>query len=209
MIEALSHLIIQLIASTGYGGVFLLMTLESALLPIPSEVTMPFAGFLAQGGQLSFWIIVLVGTLGNLIGSLIAYAIGYFLEETVILALIEKYGKFILLSKHEYTRAVSWYQKYGSSITFFSRLLPAVRTFISLPAGLAQMNIWKFSLYTALGSFIWSTFLTWIGFYLGSKWNAWEPYFRKFQIVIVVLFVLAVLWYINHKLKIVKLGKNS
>lgn len=204
MIEQLSSIIIHLIQTTGYLGIFILMTLESALLPIPSEVTMPFGGFLAQQGHLNFWIVAFTGAIGNLAGSLLSYAIGYFLEETVILRLIEKYGKFILLSKHEYDHAVHWFQKYGNPIAFFSRLLPAVRTFISLPAGLAEMNIWKFSLYTFLGSFIWSTFLTWIGFYLGSKWNSWEPYFRKFQIVIIVVFVLAVLWYINRKLKIIK-----
>ena len=209
MIEQLSGLIIHLIQNLGYAGIFLLMTLESALLPIPSEVTMPFAGFLAQGGYLNFWIVVFVGALGNLVGSLIAYAIGFYLEESIVLGLVKKYGKFVLISEHEYTRAVSWFAKYGNPITFVSRLLPAVRTFISLPAGLAEMNIWKFSIYTFVGSFVWSTFLTWIGFYLGTKWNSWEPYFRKFQIVIVVVLVLGILWYINHKLKIVKFGKSK
>lgn len=130
------------------------MALESALIPIPSEITMPFAGFLANKGSLSFPLVVLVGALGNLVGSLLAFALGYFLEENVTVSLIDKYGKFILLSKHEYLKAIHWFQKYGNGITFFSRLLPAVRTFISLPAGLAEMNIWKFSIYTFLGSFI-------------------------------------------------------
>lgn len=208
MIEQLSTLIIQLIQTSGYVGIFILMTLESALLPIPSEVTMPFAGFLSQGGHLNFWLVALTGTIGNLAGSLIAYAIGFFLEESVIVGFIRKYGKFILISEHEYTRAVEWFAKYGNPIAFFSRLLPAVRTFISLPAGLSEMNVWKFALYTILGSAIWSTFLTWIGFYLGTKWNSWEPYFRKFQLVIIVLLVVGVLWYVNHKLKIVKFGKK-
>jgi membrane protein DedA with SNARE-associated domain len=209
MLEQLSHLIIQLIQTSGYVGIFILMTLESALLPIPSEVTMPFAGFLSQQGHLNFWLVVFVGAIGNLIGSLIGYALGYFLEETVILNLIKKYGKFILISEHEYIRAVHWFKKYGNPITFFSRLLPAVRTFISLPAGLAEMNIWKFSLYTFLGSLLWTIILTWVGFYLGSKWNTIHPYFQKFQLAIIVLLVLAVLWYINHKLKIIKLGTKK
>jgi len=204
MVEQISHLIISLIQSSGYTGIFILMTLESALLPIPSEVTMPFGGFLAQQGHLQFWLVALTGAVGNVAGSLISYAIGYFLEETVIVNLIEKYGKFILISKHEYERAIHWFQKYGNPIAFFSRLLPAVRTFISLPAGLAEMNIWKFSFYTFLGSFIWSTFLTWIGFYLGSKWNSWEPYFKKFQMVIIIVLVLAVAWYVYHKVRKVK-----
>ena len=207
MVVQLSTFIIHLISNLGYAGIFALMTLESALLPIPSEVTMPFAGFLAQGGHLNFWLVVLTGAIGNLVGSLISYAIGFYLEESVILGFVKKYGKFILISEHEYTRAIHWFAKYGNPITFFSRLLPAVRTFISLPAGLAEMNIWKFSFYTFLGSFIWSAFLTWIGFYLGTKWNSLEPYFRKFQLVIVVFLVVGILWYINHKLKIIKFGK--
>lgn len=207
MVIVLSGIIIHLIQTLGYVGIFFLMTLESALLPIPSEVTMPFAGFLVQQGHFSFWIVVLVGAVGNLLGSLLAYALGYFLEESVVVSLIEKYGKFILVSKHEYLRAVGWFQKYGNPIAFFSRLLPAVRTFISLPAGLAEMNVFKFSIYSFLGAFVWSAFLTWIGVYLGSKWNSLEPIFRKFQLVIVVLLVIAILWYINHKLKIIKFKK--
>ncbi len=207
MLGNLSALIIHLIQNLGYGGIFVLMTLYSALLPIPSEVTMPFAGFLAQGGNLNFWLVILTGSIGNLVGSLIAYAVGFFLEESVIASLVKKYGKFILLSEHEYERAVRWFAAYGNPITFFSRLLPAVRTFISLPAGLAEMNIWKFSFYTFLGSFIWTTLLTSIGFYLGSRWNSLEPYFRKFQFVVIALLVVALLWYINRKLKIVKFGK--
>ncbi len=209
MLGNLSNLIIHLIQNLGYGGIFILMTLESALLPIPSEVTMPFGGFLAQGGHLNFWIVVLTGTLGNLAGSLISYAIGYFLEESIILSLVRKYGKFILLSGNEYERAMRWFAIYGNPITFFSRLLPAVRTFISLPAGLSKMNIWKFSLYTFLGSLLWSAVLTGIGYYLGTQWNSLEPYFRKFQLGIVALLVIGVLWYINHQLKIIKLKRKK
>ena len=204
MIGSLSIMIIHLIQSAGYGGVFLLMTLESALLPIPSEVTMPFAGYLAQTGALSLPIVVLVGALGNLTGSLIAYAVGYFLEERVILSFIKRYGKLILLSSDEYLRAVSWYKKYGSSITFFSRLLPAVRTFISLPAGLAEMNVWKFSIYTFLGSVLWSFVLAYIGYYLGAHWDAIAPVYNTFQLFVIVAVVLLVLYYLYHKIQIRK-----
>lgn len=180
------------------------MTLESALIPIPSEVTMPFAGFLASSGKLSLIGIILAGAIGNLIGSLIAYGIGYYLEETVIVALIRKYGKFILISKHEYDRAMHWFNKYGNKIAFFSRLLPAVRTFISLPAGLSEMNIWTFSIYTFLGSLIWSTFLAFVGFYMGENWVSIEVYYRKFEFLIGAVFIVGILWYINHKLRIIR-----
>ena len=205
MLEILSNLIIHFIQTSGYLGIFILMTLESALIPIPSEVTMPFSGFLVTKGVLSLWPVILAGTLGNLIGSLIAYGIGFYLEETVILSLVEKYGKFILMTKEDYSKSVAWFKKYGNSIVFFSRLLPAIRTFISLPAGLAEMNIWKFSIYTFVGSFIWSSFLAMIGVYLGNNWKGLEVYFRKFELVIGVLLIFGVLFYLNHKLKIVKI----
>ncbi|MCL4354119.1 DedA family protein [Patescibacteria group bacterium] len=207
MLEQLSAIIIQLIQQTGYLGVFVLMSLESALIPIPSEITMPFAGFLVQQGKLNLYLVILVGAFANLVGSLVAYGLGYYLEETVILKLISKYGKFVLISKKEYEHSMHWFRKYGDSVAFFSRILPAVRTFISLPAGLSEMNVWKFSIFTFLGSLIWSTFLTLVGVYFGSKWSILEPYFRKFNIALAVLFIIAVLWYINHKLEIIKLRK--
>src|SRR3989304_9760617 len=207
MLEILTGFIIQFIQSTGYFGVFLLMTLESALIPIPSEITMPFAGFLVQQGKLNFWLVVFAGAFGNLIGSLIAYALGYYLEEHVVLRLIKKYGKFFLISEHEYERSLEWLRKYGDQVAFFSRVLPAVRTFISLPAGLSEMNIWKFSFYTFLGSLIWSILLTYIGVRFGERWNQLEPIYRKFEILIAITLLAGVLWYINHKLKIIKLPK--
>lgn len=209
MLELLSSFITQFIQSTGYAGIFFLMTLESALIPIPSEVTMPFAGFLVSTGKLSLVGIIAAGTIGNLIGSLIAYGIGYFLEETVILSLIKRYGKFFLITEHEYRQSCNWFKKYGNSIAFFSRVLPAIRTFISLPAGLSEMNIWKFSIYTFLGSLIWSTFLAYVGVILGENWHSLEPYYRKFEYVIAAGIIVAALWYINHKLKLIPFKKKG
>lgn len=208
MLEFFSSSIIHLIQSTSYFGIFLLMLLESALIPIPSEITMPFAGFLVSQGKLSFVWVVIVGATANLAGSWIAYAVGYFLEETIILTIIKKYGKFILVTVDEYNHSLKWFNKFGERIAFFSRILPAIRTFISLPAGLAEMNFWKFSAYTFLGSVIWSAILTSIGVYLGSKWDSIGVYFHKFDLILAVLLILAILFYINHKLKIVKFGKK-
>ena len=183
------------------------MTLESALIPLPSEITMPFSGFLVQQGKLNFWLVVLSGALGNLVGSWIAYGIGYYLEEHVILKWIRKWGKLLLITEHEYERSLRWLRKYGDAVAFFSRILPAIRTFISLPAGLSEMNIWKFSFYTFIGSLLWSIALTYVGVRFGSEWDKLEPYFRQFQIALGAVFVIALLWYINHKLKIIKLPK--
>lgn len=209
LIEILSGYIIHLISSSSYIGIFILMSLESLLIPIPSEVTMPFSGYLVSQGQMNFVLVVLVGALANLAGSLVAYYIGYFLEETVIINLIKKYGKFLLVTVDDYEKSRNWFKKYGNGVVFFSRLLPGVRTFISLPAGLAEMNIWKFSFYTFLGSLIWSAALTYIGVYMGQRWHELEPIYRKFEYVIAAFMILGVLWYINHKLKFVKLPKIS
>lgn len=209
MIQQLSNAIIQLIQAHGYSAVFVLMLLESMLLPIPSEITMCFAGFLAQQGIVNLWLIIFIGAFANLMGSLIAYGIGYYLEDTLILSLIRKYGKFILLREHEYEKALTWFDKYGSGVTFFSRILPVVRTFISLPAGLAKMTIWKFSLYTFLGSLIWSGLLTYIGFVLGKNWDSIHGLFQKFQFGVIGVLVVLVLWYINTHLKIIKFPKKK
>jgi membrane protein DedA with SNARE-associated domain len=201
MLSSLSGIIIHFIHSAGYAGVFFLMMLNSALIPIPSEVTIPFAGYLTQTGVLFFPLVILFGALGDLVGALIGYTIGYFLEETVILKLIKKYGKFILLSEHEYHKAVDMYKKYGSGITFLCRLLPGVRSFISVPAGLSEMNIWKFVIFTLLGSLVWVGALASIGYFLGAHWDSIAPIYSKFQIVIVIAFVILVGYYIYHKLK--------
>jgi membrane protein DedA with SNARE-associated domain len=207
IIESLSASIIQFISSTSYFGIFILMTLESALIPIPSEITMPFSGYLVSTGQLNFILVVLVGAFANLVGSWIAYYIGYFLEETVLINLIKKYGKFLLLTVDDYEKSRHWFQKYGNKIVFFSRLLPGIRTFISLPAGMAEMDIKKFSIYTFLGSLLWCTILTGIGYYFGENWKALEPIYRKLEVIVALGLVIGVLWYINHKLKVVKLPK--
>lgn len=201
MIELIGSWIIHFISSLGYFGVFILMTLESALIPIPSEVTMPFAGSLVALGTFHFWIIVFVGTLGNLVGSLLAYWLGWWGQEAVVRKVIVKYGKYFLISEHEYDRSERWFRNHGEMFVFVSRVLPIVRTFISLPAGVAKMNLTRFILYTTVGSFIWSFVLTSIGVTLGANWKSLEGYFRKFDIVIVIACFAVVAWYIWHKLK--------
>lgn len=209
MLELFGHYIISFIQTTGYAGIFILMALESALIPIPSEITMPFSGFLASQGKLSLTAVILVGTIANLVGSYIAYYIGYFIEETILLNLIKKYGKFILISEHEYQRANRWFAKYGDKIIFISRLLPGLRTVISLPAGVFKLDIKKFTVYTILGCFLWSALLTYFGFILGENWRALEGYFRKFEVFIAIALILAVAWYLEKHLKILKKLKKS
>ena len=209
MLEFLAHYIIKLIETTSYGGIFILMTLESALVPIPSDITMPFSGFLASTGRLSLLLVIIVGTIANLFGSYIAYFIGYYIEKAIILKAIRKYGKFFLISENEYQKASIWFTQYGDKIIFLSRLLPGIRTVISLPAGVFKMDIKKFTIYTVLGCLVWSTLLTYIGYILGENWANLEPYFRKFEIVIIIALVIALAWYLEKHFKILKSRKSK
>ncbi len=201
MLEIIGSWVIQFISTLGYLGIFILMTLESALIPIPSEVTMPFSGSLAAAGKFNFWLIVAAGTLGNLVGSMLAYFLGAWGQEAVVRKVIVKYGKYFLISEHEYDHSERWFRKHGEIIVFVSRVLPIVRTFISLPAGVAKMNLTKFILYTTVGSLIWSYLLTNIGIMLGNNWQSLEVYFRKFDLVIVALLLGAIFFYVRRKLK--------
>jgi len=204
-LAALTHSLVatitSLIETNGYLAVFVLMTAESALIPIPSEVTMPFAGFLAGRGLIDFWLIVAVGAFGNLFGSLLAYWLGYTKGEDWTRFAIRRWGKWLFIKESEFDTAKNWFGKYGQAVTFTSRLLPIVRTFISLPAGIAKMNIGKFSILTFIGSFIWSGFLAWLGLKLGQNWQVIEPYFRKFQFLIIIFVILAVCTYFWKHLK--------
>lgn len=204
MLEQLTGLIIHLIQSTGYLGIFILMTLNSMAIPIPSEVTLPFAGFLASQGNLSLPYVIIVGILGDLTGSIMGYAIGYFLEENLLLGIIKKYGKIILLTEHDYLKATNWMKKYGSPVVFIGKMTPGIKSFIAVAAGITEIKFYKFILSNLLAGIVYVSVVSYIGFFLGSKWNVLGIYFRKFEIIILVFVILAGLWYINHKLKIIK-----
>lgn len=191
----------SLISTYGYVAIFVLMAAESALIPIPSEITMVFAGFLAGSGVMNIWIAILVGAFGNLGGSLLAFWLGEKLGEERIRVLIKKYGKWILVHEKDFDLALKWFKKYGQGITFGSRLLPIIRTFISLPAGIADMNITLFGVYTFVGSLLWTGVLAFLGLKLGQNWLAIDPYFKKFQFIIIGLCVVGVGLYIYRHIK--------
>jgi len=197
LLELSAGFVISFIEYAGYAGIFVLMLVESANIPVPSEVTMPFAGFLVSQGALSFWLVVFWGALGNLAGSLLSYALGYWGGRPFLY----RWGKYFFLLPHEVEKGERWLRKYQNSVAFFSRLLPVVRTFISFPAGIARVNIWSFSLYTFAGSFLWSALLTYIGVWAGENWAFLEPYFRRFDIVIVVLFAVGLVWWVRKHVK--------
>lgn len=198
LFAVISAFIVNLISAWGYVGITFLMALESACIPIPSEIIMPFSGFLVWEGRFALLPVIFWGTMGNLIGSVIAYWVGLKGGRPFV----EKYGKYILISKHDLDLSENWFKKYGGFSVFFSRMLPVVRTFISLPAGVARMPFWKFSIYTFFGSLPWSFFLTYyVGLIGGENWKSMEPYFRKFDWLIMILVGLFIGWWIYYKLK--------
>ncbi len=204
ILEPIAHWITDSISTLGYPAVFSLMLVESALIPIPSEVTMPFAGFMVGLGKLNFWVVVFLGGVGNLAGSLLAYALGYWGQEKYVRQLIKKYGKFLLITYEEVETAERWFRERGELIAFTSRLLPVVRTFISLPAGFSQMNVIKFSFYSLIGALIWSALLTYLGVLLGENWNILEVYFRKFDFLIIGACLFLAAGYVYYKIKKIK-----
>ncbi len=205
ILELFASVIIQVIETTGYAGIGFLMTLESANIPIPSEIIMPFAGYLVSKGEFGFWQVVLWGAIGNLLGSLVSYALGFYGGR----AFLSRYGKWLFITPHDIALADRLFVKYGAIIALVSRVLPIVRTFISFPAGIAKMNIWKFSLYTFAGSFLWSIFLTYIGVKLGENWHSLEGYFRAFDWLIAGILLIFGVWWIVRHIKILKSTPNN
>ena len=200
IIEYLSGFIVATISTLGYSGVVLLMAIESACIPLPSEIIMPFSGYLVSTGQMNLWGVAVAGAVGCVLGSLIAYWVGMYGGRP----LIEKYGRYILLSRHDLDLADRWFAKYGEIIVFVSRLLPAIRTFIAFPAGVARMNLTKFVIYTFAGSLPWCLALAYAGQKLGEQWNkddTLKTWFHRFDFVIGILAVLAVSWWIWRHIK--------
>ncbi|MGA9079834.1 MAG: DedA family protein [Halobacteriota archaeon] len=195
IVETVSNFIIAAIEQLGYAGVALAMAIESAFIPLPSEVIMPFAGYVAWEGKLSLLGVAIAGTIGCLIGSLVIYSIGAYGGRP----LLERYGRYILVRTSELDRADTWFARHGEITVFISRVLPIIRSFISLPAGIARMDIKKFSLYTTLGSFPWCFALAYVGFLLGPQWATIERLFRYLDIVVIVGFVALVGYLIYHR----------
>src|SRR4051812_13959511 len=201
--EIVLPLLTNLYDAVGYLGVMVAMAIESAMIPLPSELILPFAGFQVSNplaieklsnSPWNFWIVVIVATIGNTIGSLIAYAIGAWGGRPFL----ERYGKYLLIRHHEIELAERFFDKYGAPTAFFSRLLPIVRTFISFPAGVARMPLGKFVAYSTAGAFLWSILLVYAGTVLGSNWVRIREALQPFDLLIavgVVGLVLVFIWW--------------
>jgi len=197
IISIVAAWIMGVISTMGYSGIVLLMAIESACIPLPSEIIMPFAGFLVYKGEMILWIVALAGALGCVLGSIPAYYVGMFGGRP----LAERYGKYIFLSKHDLDLADRLFDKHGEIIIFIARMLPAVRTFIAFPAGVVRMNMPKFIIYTFIGSFIWCFLLAFAGMKFGENWESLKVYFHQFHYLIIVAGLLFVAWYVRRHFK--------
>ena len=214
VLEAVGAWIIQQISALGYWGVILLMAIESACIPLPSEIIMPFAGTLTSGfvsegvarpAELNLWLVGLAGALGCLLGSILAYWIGVWGGRPFV----ERYGRFVLITRHDLDLADRFFARHGQAAIFISRLLPVVRTFISLPAGIARMPFGTFCLYSFLGSVPWCLALAWIGRVMGENWRSLRVWFHRLDAVIGVMIIVAVVWYVRRHLALLRIEKHG
>lgn len=204
IVPSLAALIVATISTLGYGGIVILMAIESACIPLPSEIIMPFSGYLVSTGRFNLALVATAGAIGCNVGSTVAYAVGYYGGRPFV----ERWGGYVLMGRRELDWAHRFFERYGSITVFVGRLLPVIRTFIALPAGTAAMPQAKFQIYTFIGSWLWSYALAYVGFKLGEQWNnnpTFKAVMQHFDSVIVGAIVLGVAWYIwwhvRHRLR--------
>jgi len=195
LLTQLGQFVMQLISSMGYFGVFLAMAIESACIPLPSEIILPFTGYLVYRGDFELWPATIAATLGNLFGALVAYYIGVWGGRP----LIKRYGHYILIKERELAWTERLFKRHGEVTVLVGRLLPIVRTFISLPAGIAKMNPVKMAIYTVIGALPWCMFLIIVGEKLGENWDALKPLFHRMDLVVGVIIVGGIGYWFTHR----------
>lgn len=200
MIQSIINWLVDAISTLGYPGVFISVFLESFFAPIPSEIILPFSGFVASTGQMNLLIVIVIATIGAYLGSLPFYFIGRWGEKPVV-HFINKYGKYLFIRQGDVDKVFGAFDKYGKGVVFFGRLIPMIRTLISFPAGVAKMNFTRFSIYTLLGSLTWNVVLTYAGYQLGGHWNTVSVWIERYQNVILILIVIALVLYIIRGIK--------
>lgn len=196
-LEPLLHQVTVIIAALGYWGVGLGMAIESANIPLPSEVILPFGGYLVYTGRLGFWETVMAGTVGGTFGSIASYYLGLRGGRPFL----QRYGRYFGVTPSKLALADRWFGKYGEATVFFTRLMPIVRTFISLPAGISGMNFTRFVFYTFLGSLPWSILLVYAGYALGQNWQALKPWFHRADFLMAGLLLVLVVYYFYARKK--------
>lgn len=190
----------NIISTMGYPGLYLVMFLENVFPPIPSEVVLPLAGSLTLTGRFTIPLITIIGMAGSLTGAFLFYGLGKWLGEARVRKFIEKYGRYALLSVDDFDKSLQWFDKYDEWVIFFSRMVPIVRSLISIPAGIASMNLLPFSIYTILGTALWSFVLSFGGRLLGEQWPLIADYINTYQNIVLALCLLAVVVFVVNRL---------
>ena len=200
MIESIVQFFLHLAGDLGYLGVFILMAVESSFIPFPSEIVVPPAAYLAATGGMNIYLVILAGVGGSLLGAVVNYVLAYALGRPLVYALVEKrWAKFLLLSKKKLDRADKHFCDYGGVSTFLGRLVPVVRQFISLPAGFAKMNFWKFLFYTFLGSGLWVSILALLGYFFGANEAIFQDYYGEMTLVLFGGVLLVILFFLYRR----------
>ena len=192
LIAELGSFVITMISKFGYTGILITMAIESACIPLPSEIIMPFSGYLVSTGQFSMLGVTMAGAIGNVLGSLVAYYVGVWGGRPFV----ERYGQYFLVSRRDLEMADRWFLKYGEAAVLISRMLPVVRTFISLPAGIVRMNVPRFILFSFIGAVPWCYLLAYIGLKLGERWDGLHEYFHHLDVVIGMVLVLGFIYFL-------------
>ncbi len=201
ILDQLSIIITNIIQTLGYPGITFVMFAENIFPPIPSELVMPFAGFLVAQGGMDFLLVMLAGTIGAVLGTLVLYYLGAWLDEPVIRSFIRRYGRYFMISEDDLDRALHFFERYGSPIVFFGRLIPIIRSLISIPAGMNRMPLPTFLLFTVLGTTVWNLLLTGGGWVLGENWELVIEIVDTYQNVVYVILAVAVVAFVVFRLK--------
>lgn len=196
--------IISIMEQLGYFGIALLMFLDNVFPPIPSEVIMPSAGFAASKGQLLLSGVIIAGSIGSLVAAALLYWVGRKIPNQSIFNWVDRYGKYLFIKSEDVKKALDWFEKYGHRVVFFGRMVPAVRSLISIPAGMSHMPFWKFMLYSSLGTLIWTTFLACVGFYFGENQALMFAIMHRVgYVILAIVAVLGLMWlyrkFFKHK----------
>lgn len=203
-LHGLSSWVADIVESFGYVGVAVLTLLENLIPPIPSEIILPLAGFLVGQGRFSFLPVVLAATLGSVGGALILYGLGAWLGERRLYMLMGKFGRYVLMDESDLDKARDWFERHGAKAILVGRLVPGIRSIISIPAGLVKMPIWQFITYTLIGSTVWNVTLISFGWALGDQWDKVQDYVKLMEYVVILVIVAAGLWFLwarRHKVR--------
>lgn len=198
-LASLSSFATTIISTLGYPGLVAIMVLENVFPPIPSEVVLPFAGYLSSLGKFNFWLVVLSGMIGSVGGAEILYALGFYGNERVVRRLIRRFGRWVLITEDDLGKAEGWFKKHGPKAVFMARLVPVVRSLISVPAGLAKMPQGSFLFYTALGTTLWSFILAFLGKILGENWEVISGWVKNYEHLTIAFFIILAGYFLWRK----------